>query len=284
MVSGANNFGMNTSEVYHMIPPRMEYRDGNKKDSWLDFRLDWKMYAGTGVLKKKSNKEKTCTLLSMAGREAIKHMSMIDPEDKITDPDEVLKKLDEHFLPKKNIILERFNFAQSRQSEGETFDEFLSKITNLVKSCECPITEEDLLRDKIVSGIANNKLRQDLLCKQDLSLKLAIDYCRTSEAAKIQASQFKVCEEENVNMDAIRHRKRYGPDKSKSNWNDQMECKFCGWKHPYGKCPAYGKSCAICNKVNHYARCCPARNMSHLGEENAEDEIELDDYGDEKDC
>ena len=208
MESGVGlNFEMNASEVYHMIPPkRMENRDGSKKDCWEDFRDDWKMFAGSGALKKKSPMEIRCTLLGMAGREAMKYMQMIDPEDQILDQDEILRKLDEHFLPKKNIILDRFNFAQSHQSENETFDEFLSKITHLVKYSQCPITEEDLLRDKIVSGIRNESLQRDLLCKQDLTLTQAINYCRTFEAAKIQSSKFKLARE-NVNMDQIRQKK-----------------------------------------------------------------------------
>ena len=31
-------------------------------------------------------------------------------------------------------------------------------------------------------------------------------------------------------------------------------CKFCGSSHPARKCPAYGKVCACCQKMNHYAK------------------------------
>ena len=33
-------------------------------------------------------------------------------------------------------------------------------------------------------------------------------------------------------------------------------CKYCGDTHPKGKCPAYGKTCAKCQKKNHFTKVC----------------------------
>jgi hypothetical protein len=40
----------------------------------------------------------------------------------------------------------------------------------------------------------------------------------------------------------------------------RKKCFFCGGKFPHQggrtKCPAWGKECKICNKPNHFAKCC----------------------------
>jgi hypothetical protein len=33
-------------------------------------------------------------------------------------------------------------------------------------------------------------------------------------------------------------------------------CRFCGGQHSRGKCPAYGKSCVKCGRINHFAKVC----------------------------
>ena len=35
-------------------------------------------------------------------------------------------------------------------------------------------------------------------------------------------------------------------------------CQFCGYRHKRGRCPAFGKTCNVCHKQNHFARVCKA--------------------------
>ena len=35
-----------------------------------------------------------------------------------------------------------------------------------------------------------------------------------------------------------------------------VKCQNCGIQHPVRKCPAFGKACFICGKLNHYAKFC----------------------------
>ncbi|UYV67705.1 hypothetical protein LAZ67_5001654, partial [Cordylochernes scorpioides] len=56
-------------------------------------------------------------------------------------------------------------------------------------------------------------------------------------------------------------------------------CKWCGQRHKYGKCPAYGKKCNACGKTNHFSVVCRTKRIRNLlAESEAEescDEINL---------
>ena len=94
-------------------------------------------------------------------------------EDEKKDPAEILKKLTEHFEPAKNTIYKRFSFNSCVQGK-DTFDVFVSKLRQLAASCAYGALKEELIRDRIVIGIAGNALRARLLREKDLTLDKAI--------------------------------------------------------------------------------------------------------------
>ena len=48
--------------------------------------------------------------------------------------------------------------------------------------------------------------------------------------------------------------------------SDQSKCKWCGYKHRNGNCPAYGKSCRNCTRQNHFASMCKSRRNQNAHE------------------
>ena len=46
--------------------------------------------------------------------------------------------------------------------------------------------------------------------------------------------------------------------RQKTEKGTEIKCNKCGGSHAPRSCPAYGKTCNNCNKMNHYARCCMA--------------------------
>ena len=47
-------------------------------------------------------------------------------------------------------------------------------------------------------------------------------------------------------------------------------CKFCGKNHEIKKCPAYGKMCSKCKKLNHFAAVCKSgKKVNSIEEENS---------------
>ena len=106
--------------------------------------------------------------------------------------------------------------------------------------------------------IYDDNLRARLLREDELTLSQAINICGSFEQVKMQMKQMK--KEQDVNTDvnevtaiAPTNKVRRNSDQSKV-----VSCKFCGCKHEHGRkfCPAFGKRCFNCKKINHFSKAC----------------------------
>ncbi|XP_054864307.1 uncharacterized protein LOC129348265 isoform X1 [Amphiprion ocellaris] len=139
-----------------------------------------------------------------------------------------------------------------------------------------------MIRDQIVFGTNEKKLREKLLRDADLTLDSAIKTCQANELAKQHALTFKAtpCEEENesVKTVAMKGKSRFKfkhKDKSRDNDQTQFSCKKCGEMHKPKQCPAFGRTCAKCKKQNHYAKMCHTRKNVHTVQEDTDDSDDL---------
>lgn len=96
----------------------------------------------------------------------------------------VMKKFDEHFVPKWNIIHERACFHRRSQRQGKSVEAFVRHLYELAEHCDFGDTKEEQVRDRIVIGIADSDVSQKLQLDPDLTLEKAICMARQSELAK----------------------------------------------------------------------------------------------------
>ncbi|CAI5669105.1 unnamed protein product [Oreochromis niloticus] len=86
---------------------------------------------------------------------------------------------------------------------------------------------------------------------------------------------------ESKDVDAVRHKQTCKKDrqgKMKPNDKDQastFNCKRCGTKHASRQCPAYGKQCKNCGKMNHFARMCRSRKVHTVADEATDQQASL---------
>ena len=272
-------------QMFHSRPPKaMEDRIWYLKDNWMDFKREWKYFEGSGILKGKNKSQLRCTFLLLIGTAGSRYIETIDPDDKIKDVKELIKKLDEYYAPKKNVIIERHNFNTSYQDAGESFKDYYTKIRESAKSCEWPITEEDGLRDKIVQGIRDVNLKKKLLCKADLTLQEAVDICTTEESASALSSKLITCEQKRYNSDEMdinvdKIKKKFGGSDKTRRYDKEWFCNSCAERHGYGNCPAFRETCRNCKRKGHYAKCCrykPIRLLEEEGPNDSEVEVEIE--------
>ena len=65
----------------------------------------------------------------------------------------VKTKFDEHFVVRRNVILERAKFNRRHQEEGETVYTFITALHALAEHCKfCTLTDE-MIRDRIVVNL-----------------------------------------------------------------------------------------------------------------------------------
>ena len=106
-------------------------------------------------------------------------------DDKKIQP--VLKKLGEYCEPRRNISFERYRFNHRVQEQGETYDQYRTALRKIAEGCDfVTITPEEILRDHLLFGIRDNKVRERLLRETKLTLNKTDEICRASESKLAQ--------------------------------------------------------------------------------------------------
>ncbi|UYV63270.1 K02A2.6-like, partial [Cordylochernes scorpioides] len=165
--------------------------------------------------------------------------------------------------------------------------EFVTELKHLAQECEFENLTESLIRDRLIIGILDREVKRKLLEDPQLTLPRAISIAVISESTCSQVASLneqkmiEKIEKRNWVKDTIRmENAEAGP----SGINPRREriiepCKWCGQRHKYGKCPAYGKKCNACGKTNYFSVVCRTKRIINLlAESEAEescDEINL---------
>ncbi|XP_035679983.1 uncharacterized protein K02A2.6-like [Branchiostoma floridae] len=161
--------------------------------------------------------------------------------------EQIVEAFDKYCNPKQNETIERYKFFTRAQQAGEAFDAYATHLRNLAKYCGFGAIEESVIRDRIICGINDAKIRERLLREKDLTLDKCEGICRTSEISM-----------QNVRMigptavHAVQQKTQATPQKPMTN------CRYCGKRHRQQReaCPAYGKQCLKCKGQNHFAKVC----------------------------
>ena len=125
--------------------------------------------------------------------------------------------------------LERYRFNKRSQEVGETYDQYKMALRELAEGCEFhTITREEILRDRLVFGIRNVKVRELLLRKSQLTLKKTDEICRASKSTAAQLKE--VSEGDTVHSINFRRIPRRTRDNQADNKTDEAtkECGNCG--------------------------------------------------------
>ena len=246
---------------FNLPPPSaLEIHDVNVAEKWKKFRLAWDNYTLATELDKKAEKVQVATLLTIIGEEARDVFSTFTDwadEDSSTKIAPVLQKFAEYCQPRKNVPFERYRFNKRVQEAGESYDQYKTALRKLAEGCDFDcITSDEILRDRIVFGIRDNKVRERLLRESQLTSKKTDEICRASESTAAQMKE--VCQTDSVS--AVGCNDTFGRQRgTNTEQTSAKECGNCGRKHEPEKCRARGKTCNECGKRNHFAAMCRSR-------------------------
>ena len=159
----------------------MEIHDVQAAEKWKKFKQAWDNYSLATQLNEKSEANQVATLLTVIGeesREIFSTFAWTTAEDS-SKIKEVLTKFEEYCQPCKNVPFERYRFNRRMQEAGESYDQYRTALIKLAQGCEFQtITPDEILRDRLVFGIRDNKLRERLLRKSKLTLAETDEICR----------------------------------------------------------------------------------------------------------
>ena len=168
------------------VKPNQVSFEGNVAENWKRFKQKFEIFVIASGNEKKSNKEKCCMLLNLAGEQAIEVFNTFTFEEgeKDDDPEVLMRKFEDYCNPKRNITYERHLFNTRGQGANETIDAYVTELRLQAKNCEFGALCNELTRDRIVVGIRDDSVRSRLLREPDLNLQKAVDICRAAEQTR----------------------------------------------------------------------------------------------------
>ena len=143
-------------------PPEALSLHGNLRDNWRRWvqRFDLCLKA-SGKIKEKEDVQ--CgILLYVIGEEAmgLYNTFQFATEEDRTKLDVLKSKFEEYVNPRKNTVFERYRFWEYKQQEGETIDQFITELKTRAKSWEFGDQHDSMIRDRIVFGVSDTRLKE----------------------------------------------------------------------------------------------------------------------------
>ena len=241
-------------------PSELDIDSLNLAEEWNEWKEAWELCRVSSGLHDKNDAVQIATIQSVLGNKArrvLKTLPGISGDITERTVAGILTALETYCVPRKNTIYEQYRFRTTVQ-EGRSIDVFVTDLRRRAAYCDFGAIKESLIRDQIVVGISNPKLRERLLRETDLTLEKAVKLCRITEQSKEQSKIFSSPPTEEGSIDTVK-KIQLPVDTKKSKQEDSkkiLKCKFCAMSHNRGNCPAYGATCLKCNGRNYYARCC----------------------------
>nr|CAI5829189.1 unnamed protein product [Callosobruchus analis] len=275
---------------------------GNIAENWKAWRQRFENYLIASEVSKKDQKIQIAQLLHYIGEEGmtIFNTFAFEADEERHKLKIVLEKFDKYFLPKRNISYERFKFFTRKQMPTESIEQFVTDLKNKARSCEFGELKDSLIKDMLTCGLANTKLREQLLQDDEKTLEVAIKFCLAVEKSKEQSVSMGMSNDVTVNQihrsqhqktskNAVTYGENWkdlpstsggwrGPSRHVRSRNQLPEnggvCYKCGKIHGKNKCPAFRKKCNKCGKFNHFSKVCRQKSVATVSatEPSEEDE------------
>lgn len=180
----------------------------------------------------------------------------------------VCKKLKAHYKPETLEIVENYKFHMRRQEEGESVDDYLIGLRKLAKNCGFGDYLSKALRNQLVFGLRNKVAQNQCLRKKDLSLEVAVDIAKGTEASDVGEAVLggRVKLEAEVNKIVFNKKKteiskKFQPVK-KANGKQKVECFRCLGEHYANECKFIKYICSKCKLKGHIRKACRNENSN----------------------
>ena len=175
--SGENPASIISAPSYQISPP--EEFDFSKPNEWPKWIKRFERFRSASGLNKSDSESQVNTLLYTMGSKSDDIMPTfgLSAED-AAKYDVVKDKFDKHFVKRRNVIYERAKFNRRKQESGESVDTFITDFYGLAEHCQFGTLHDEMIRDRIVVGLLDQKLSEKLQLDSELTLEKAINSTR----------------------------------------------------------------------------------------------------------
>lgn len=92
--------------------------------------------------------------------------------------EEIIDALKSHLEPQSSVIVQRYKFDKLSKGTDQLVSDFINEIRHLSEKCKFGVSLDERLRDKLVSGLCDDKMVTRLLSEGDsLTFAKACDIC-----------------------------------------------------------------------------------------------------------
>ena len=259
---------------------------GCNLEGWAFFQSEWNDFK---LLTKPSKQDISLILLQCCQAELKKDLRRSHANLGSKDEDFVMAAIKERAVPVENIVVSRVALLQMKQDADESVRSYEARLKGQANVCNyslkptCPSCDhefvvyytEEQVRDVLVSGLADNEIRSDVLSdvKQEIPLDKIVQLIESKEVGKKSSSRFSDIHKISAVKSAYKREMNQGPRNhnhgSNGNYrNTNRKTQSCGWcgKQNHGNfkdieirrkvCPAFHHICKICNRKGHYEKSC----------------------------
>ena len=173
-------------------PPKFNV-DGNPtglSTRWKQWRDGFDLYLTASAVTEVN--QKRALLLHCGGdrlQQIFNTLTETTDENATDEYKKAIYTLNEYFLPKQNKRFERHVFRGTRQEEGETISQYVTRLRVLSKTCEFHNIDDELV-DQIIEKCTSSKLRKTLLKIKDLTIAKLLETAQILESSEHQAKQY----------------------------------------------------------------------------------------------
>ena len=97
---------------------------------------------------------------------------------------DIKTELNNYFGARRSVVVEQAHFTKRVQRQSEAIDSCIQNLYKIAEGCNYGTLKEELIRDRIVVGVADDDLSEQLQSKANLTLQEAVELSRQKEARK----------------------------------------------------------------------------------------------------
>ena len=236
---------------------------------WRRFKSQFAVFKVAKKFSAMDDEEQIANLLVLMGPDSVPIFDQFvfdetkDAEKKTLT--NVLKFFDDHFEPVKSVIFERVKFNSMKQG-SQPLHRFITLLQTQANNCDYGGMKDELVRDRIIVGVADDKLRDYLIDLDNLDLQRCITKAKQyishhEQTAKISGDDVDVVQSSGfVSRGPTLVKGRQGvlaPAPGGQQRSSEGAHKRCVARnkpaHAKDFCPARRSRCNRCNLVGHWA-------------------------------
>ena len=187
--------------------------------------------------------------------------NLLSPKDPASRSyDEIKDTLKAHYKPKAIVIDERYKFYSQLQKFCESVADYIAMLKALTHTCDFDTMLTNMLRNRFVTGLANETTQQLLLAEADLTFNRAVVMAMAHEAALRDVQAMGGGTIHNIRSQSNSSRQQtYNSKGHQSNGKSKMKQQCPTSEHPKPTDSKPNTPCTVCGNI-HWKKDCPFKN------------------------